>query len=49
MQEIWYASTNKIKKDGFTAKEKIEFAESNLLSVLEAEVSLSNIVEQHDI
>ena len=38
----------KLKKDGFTAK-NIEFAESNLLSVLEAEVKQSNIVDQHDI
>ena len=27
----------------------IEFAESNLLSVLEAEVKLANIVDQHNI
>ena len=38
----------RLRKDGFTAK-NIEFAESNLLSVLEAEVKLSNIVHQHDI
>ena len=38
------------RKDGFNAKKKsIEFAESNLLSLLEAEVKLSNIVDQHDI
>ena len=30
-------------------KNSIEFAESNLLSVLEAEVKLSNIVDQCDI
>ena len=39
----------RLRKDGFTAKTSIEFAESNLLSVLEAEVKLSNIVDQHDI
>ena len=39
----------RLRKDGFTAKISIEFAESNLLSVLEAEVKLSNIVDQHDI
>ena len=38
----------RLRKDGFTAK-NMEFAESNLLSVLEAEVKLSNIVDQHDI
>ena len=37
------------RKDGFTAKKNIEFATSNLLSVLEAEVKLSNIVDQHHI
>ena len=30
-------------------KKSIKFAKSNLLSVLEAEVKLSNIVGQHDI
>ena len=39
----------RLRKDCFTAKKSIEFAESNLLSVLEAEVKLSNIVDQHDI
>ena len=39
----------RLRKDGFTAKKSIEFAESNLLSVLEAEVKLFNIVDQHDI
>ena len=36
-----------LRKDDLTAKNSIEFAESNLLSVLEAEVKLSNIVDQH--
>ena len=49
MQEIWYPSTNTIKKRWLHAKKYVEFAESNLLSVLEAEVKLSNIVDQHDI
>ena len=50
MQEIWYPSTNKIKKRWLHCKKKsIEFAESNLLSVLEAEVKLSNIADQYDI
>ena len=39
----------RLRQDGFTAKKSIEFVESNLLSVLEAEVKLSNIVDQHDI
>ena len=39
----------KLRKDDFTAKKSIEFAESNFLSMLEAEVKLSNIVGQHDI
>ena len=39
----------RLRKDGFTAKKSMEFAVSNLLSVLEAEVKLSNIVDQHDI
>ena len=39
----------KLRKDGFTAKKSIEFAESNLSSVLEADVKLSNSVDQHDI
>ena len=40
----------RLRKDGFTARKKsIEFAESNLLSVLEAEVKLSNIADQYDI
>ena len=39
----------RLREDGFTAKKSIEFAEFNLLSVLEAEIKLSNIVDQHDI
>ena len=39
----------RLRKDGFTEKKSIEFAKSNLLSALEAEVKLSNIVDQHDI
>ena len=39
----------RLRKDGFTEKKSIKFAESNLLSVLEAEDKLSNIVGQHDI
>ena len=38
----------KLRKDGFTAKISIRFAESDLLSVLEAEVKLTNTVDQHD-
>ena len=38
-----------LRKDGFIAKISIRFAESDLLSVLEAEVKLTNIVDQHDI
>ena len=49
MQEIWHASTNKIKKRCLHCKKNIEFAESNLLSVLEAEVKLSSIVDQDGI
>ena len=39
----------RLGKDGFISKNSVEFAESNLLSVLEAEVKLSNIVDQRDI
>ena len=40
----------RLRKNGFTAKKSIEFAESNLLStVLEAEAKLSSIVDLHDI
>ena len=39
----------RLRNDGLTAKKSIEFAESNLLSVLDAEVKLSNIVDQYDI
>ena len=41
----------RLRKYGFTTKKykNIEFAESNLLSLLEAEIKLSNIVDQHDI
>ena len=49
MQEIWHPSTNKLRKDGFIEKKSIEFAESNLLSVVGAEVKVPNIVDQHDI
>ena len=38
-----------LRKDGFTTKKSVEFAESNLLSVLEGEVKLSNNVDEHDI
>ena len=34
----------RLRKDGFTSKKSIEFAESNLLLVLEAEVKLSNML-----
>ena len=37
----------RLRKDGFNAKKSINFAESNLVSVIEAEVKLSNIVDQH--
>ena len=37
-----------LRKDGFIGK-NIEFTESTLLSVLEDEVKLANIVDQHDI
>ena len=47
-KKIWYPSTNKIKKRWLHCKKSIEFAEYNLLPVLEAEVKLSNIVDQHD-
>ena len=49
MQEIWHPLTKKIKKRWLHCKKSIEFAESNLLSVLEVGVKLSNIVDQHDI
>ena len=51
MQEIWYPSTNKIKKKMAVLKQKksVKFAKSDLLSVLEAEVKLSNFVGQYDI
>ena len=40
----------RLRKDGFTAKKSIKFAESNLLlTVLEAEAKLSSIVDLHDI
>ena len=39
----------RLRKNGFTAKKSIEFAESNLLSVFEAEVKLSNIVDKNEI
>ena len=39
----------RLRKDGFTATKSVKFAESNLLSVLEAEVKLSNIIDQHNI
>ena len=39
----------RLRKDGFTAKKSIEFAEYNLLSMLDAEVRLSNIIDQYDI
>ena len=40
----------RLRKDGCTeTKKSIKFEKSNLLSVLEAEVKLSNIVGQHDI
>ena len=39
----------KLRKDGSTTKKSIKFAESDLLSVLEAEVKLANIVDQHNI
>ena len=40
----------RLREDGCTkTKKSIKFAKSNLLSVLEAEVKLSNIVSQHDI
>ena len=39
----------RLRKDDLNANKSIEFAEPNLLSVLEAEVKLSNIVGQHDI
>ena len=39
----------RLRKDGSTAKKSIKFAESNLLSVFEAEVKLANIVDQHNI
>ena len=34
----------RLGKDGFTSKKSIEFAESNLLSVLEAEVKLPSLL-----
>ena len=34
----------RLRKDGFTSKKSIEFAESNLLLVLEAAVKLSSIL-----
>ena len=39
----------RLRKDGVTAKKSVHFAYSNLLSVFEAEVRLSDIVDQHDI
>ena len=39
----------RLRKNCFIAKKSIKFAESKLLSVLEIELKLSNIVDQHDI